>query len=97
MSAVGMIQLSEDAVQVDAAIVAAGLALEPSILQQHMREGLITSLCERGVDEDQGRYRLTFFSQSRRFQIIVDDRGQVLHRFTLNVGARTARRGHHRP
>src|SRR5665213_2859612 len=53
MSATDMIQLSDGAVQVDAAIIAAGLALELSVLRQHMRE--------QGVDEDQGRYRLTFF------------------------------------
>jgi hypothetical protein len=30
-----------------------------------MREGEITSLCEHGVDDDAGTYRLTFFHRNR--------------------------------
>ena len=37
-----------------------------------MRKGETTSLSERGVNEDAGRYRLTFFHNSRRFRLIVD-------------------------
>jgi hypothetical protein len=80
------IELGEGTVQVDATLIATGLALDPAVLKQRMRQGLITSLCEQGVDEDAGRYRLTFFSSNRRFRIIVDDCGRVLHRFTLNLG-----------
>jgi len=90
--AIDAIQRSGGSVQVDAAIIAAGLALEPAVLKQRMRDGLITSLCEQGVAEDQGHYRLTFFSQSRRFRLIIDDQGRVLHRLTLNVGGRGAHR-----
>jgi len=86
------IQLCDGSVQIDAAIVAAGLALEPCDVQQGMRAGLITSLCEQGVAEDQGHFRLTFFSQSRRLRLIIDDQGHVLQRLTLNIGGRNTAR-----
>jgi hypothetical protein len=37
---------------IEASIVAQGLELEPSLVQAMMRKGEITSLCERGVNED---------------------------------------------
>jgi hypothetical protein len=54
-------RVREGAIQVDATIVAEGLGIEPSLVQGRMREGKITSQCERGIDEDNGPYRLTFF------------------------------------
>ena len=53
---------------VDAAVIAQGLGLEPKAVQSRMREGHMTSLCERGMGEDKGRYRLTFFAENRRFR-----------------------------
>lgn len=65
---------------VDAATIAAGLRLHPTQVQARMRQGKITSLCERGIDEDAGRYRLTFFYSRRRFQLLVDEAGTILDR-----------------
>ena len=31
-------------------------------------------------EEDNGRYRLTFFSENRRFRLVVDERGNVVQR-----------------
>ena len=42
-----------------------GLALEPSLVQALMRKGEITSVCECGVNEDAGRYRLTRWRDER--------------------------------
>lgn len=64
VTAMAMIEFEEGAIQVDATIVAEGLGIEPSLVQERMREGTITSLCERGIDDDSGRYRLTFFSKT---------------------------------
>jgi Family of unknown function (DUF6522) len=47
---------------------------------------MITSLCERGIDADRGRHRLTFFSEHRRFRLVVDDRGTIVRRSTLDFG-----------
>ena len=39
---------------VDADIVAQGLGIDPADVLEAMRQGRITSLCERGVEEDAG-------------------------------------------
>ena len=72
------IVLDHGDVQVDAAISAAGLRLAPALLRPLMRQGRITSLLERGVDEDAGRYRLTFLHRRRQLQLVVDEDGNVL-------------------
>ena len=51
-----------------------------------MRAGKITSLSERGTDADLGRHRLTFFSEHRRFRLVVDDSGTILQRSALDFG-----------
>jgi hypothetical protein len=53
-----------------------------------MRKGEITSLCERGVNEDAERYRLKFFHKSRRFRLVVDGTGSVIQRSTVDFGDR---------
>ena len=83
-----MIEFEEGAIQVDATIVAEGLGIEPSLVQERMRDGKITSLCERGIDEDNGRYRLTFFSENRRCRLVVDERGNVVQRSAIDFSDR---------
>ncbi|HEY5106777.1 MAG TPA: DUF6522 family protein [Caulobacteraceae bacterium] len=82
------IQLEDGALQVDARIVAEGLRVDASLVQERMREGKITSLCERGVDEDDGRYRLTFFSESRLLRLVVDESGKVVERSAIDFAGR---------
>jgi hypothetical protein len=83
-----MIEFEDGGVQVDAAIVAEGLKITPSLVQEQMRKGKITTLCERGIDDDQGRHRLTFFSASRRLRLLVDDNGNILQRSAVDFGDR---------
>ncbi|MGI8549753.1 MAG: DUF6522 family protein [Dehalococcoidia bacterium] len=83
-----MVEFEDGAIQVDAAVVAKGLGVEPPLVQEGMREGRITSLCERGVDDDEGLYRLTFFSENRRFRLTVDNEGNVVQRSAINFGDR---------
>ena len=73
-------------IQIDAAIVAEGLGLAPSLLQEEMRAGRITSLAERGVDADLGRHRLTFFAEHRRFRVVVDETGAIVQRSAVDFG-----------
>lgn len=82
------IEFEDGAIRVDATIIGEGLGIEPSLVQAHMREGKITSLCERGADEDDGRHRLTFFWASRRFCLVVDDEGKVVRRSAVDFGDR---------
>lgn len=83
-----MIEFQEGGIQVDATMVAEGLKIEPALLLERIREGKITTLYERGVDEDEGRHRLTFSAGNRRFRILVDQEGNVLQRSVTALGDR---------
>lgn len=83
-----MIEFEDGGIQVDAAVVAEGLKIDPSLVQTRMREGKITTLCERGIDDDDGRHRLTFFSESRRLRLLIDEKGNILHRSAIDFGDR---------
>jgi len=81
------LEFQDGAIQIDAAVVAEGLGIMPTLLLEGMREGKITSRSERGIDVDSGRYRLTFFSEHRRFRLIVDESGAIIQRSTLDYGS----------
>ncbi len=80
------LEFEDGAIQVDASIVATGLGIGPTLLLERMRQGKITSLCERGIDADSGRYRLTFFSENRRFSLTVDESGIIIQRSVIDFG-----------
>lgn len=80
------IEFENGEVQIDASIVAAGLGVTLPLLQEGMRAGRITSLAERGVEADLGRHRLTFFSEHRRFRVVVDASGAIIQRSALDFG-----------
>ena len=81
-----MIEFEDGGIQVDATVVAEGLKIDPSLVQARMREGKITTLCERGIDDDEGRYRLTFFSERRRLRLLIDKEGNILQRSAVDFG-----------
>ena len=76
------------AVEISADLIAEGLSVAPQNIPVLMRAGEITSLHEQGVDRDAGRTRLTFFYKGRRFRIIINAEGHVLHRATIDFGDR---------
>jgi len=78
--------LGNDEIEVEASVIAEGLDLSLSQLRQQMHEGRITSLSERGTGEDMGRHRLTFFSEHRRFRVVVDERGTIIQRSAIDFG-----------
>jgi hypothetical protein len=75
-----------DGIEVDATIIAEGMGVPPQDVLERVRSGAITTRCEKGVDEDEGRYRLTFLSRSRRLQLIVDMAGKILQRSSIDFG-----------
>jgi Family of unknown function (DUF6522) len=83
-----VVEFERGTLSIDAAVIARGLNVEPSLVQIRMREGKITALCERGFDEDAGRYRLTFFYENRRFRLVVDEAGNAIQRSTVDFGDR---------
>lgn len=82
------LEFEDGAIQIDATIVADGLGITPPNLLESMRQGKITSLSERGIGADSGRHRLTFFSEHRRFRLVVNESGAVIQRSTLDFGSR---------
>ena len=82
------VEIQDGVIQVDASIVGQSLGLEPLQVQNLMREGKLTSSCERGVDEDAGRYRLTFFHEGRRLRLITDNDGRIIRRSLIDFGNR---------
>ena len=80
------LELEVGAVQIDASIIAEGLGLPTAVLREGMRTGQISGVSERGVGEHEGRYRLTFFSQRRRFRMVFDSSGSIIQRTTLDLG-----------
>lgn len=63
------------AIEIDAALVAPGLGLTVEEFRQLMEQRRITILCERGVGEDAGRYRASFYYGDRRVRLVVDSHG----------------------
>ncbi len=80
------VEIEHNAIEVDAIVVAQGMGLELPEVQRLMREGAITSTCERGIDDDAGRYRIAFLYKNRRLSLIVDETGQIIRRSILDYG-----------
>lgn len=80
------IQFEESSISVDAKLIGKSLGVEVPLVQALIRERKITSICERGVNEDAGTYRLTFFRGSRRLRLIVDEAGNIIRHSTIDFG-----------
>jgi hypothetical protein len=82
------IEIQDGTIQVDASVLGEGLGVEPSHVPELLRRGAITSRCERGIGEDEGRFRLTFFHDGRRLRLVVDAAGRILQRSRIDNGDR---------
>jgi hypothetical protein len=67
-------------IEVDAATVAHALDLKLEVFKELMDTGRIRTLSERGVGDDLGRYRLSFWFGKRRFRMITDADGRLIAR-----------------
>jgi hypothetical protein len=72
------VRRAEGAVEVDAPMVARGLKLPIEQFMAEMRRGIVYSLSERGIGEDEGHFRLTFRYRDRQFRIVVTATGEVV-------------------
>ncbi len=79
------IDFEQGAIRVDAALVAEDLNITPALVMAGIREGKITSRCERGVGDDSGRFRLTFFHGDRVVRLIVDEKSTILERSSASA------------
>ena len=72
------IRRPEGAVEVDSPVIARGLRLPVEQLMAEMRRGIVYSISERGIGEDEGRFRLTFRYRDRQFRLVVTATGEVV-------------------
>lgn len=77
------VSITTDGFVVDAEVVAAAFHLSPAEVPAKLRAGEITTRCEAGIDEDAGRWRLTFYSGGRALRLVVDRHGSILSRATF--------------
>ena len=92
-----VIAFEDDAFLVPAVVIGHGLDLDPPTVQSLMSSGELTSLCEKGEEEDIGRYRLTFVYKNRRFQLVIDSTGKILQRSVIDFGDRELPAALHKP
>ena len=91
------ILFQEGAIEVDALVLARGLGLDVASLHEFMREGKITNLRERGVDNDLALHRPTFFNGNRRLRLVVGQAGNVIWQSTIDFGDDPLPAGMHKP
>ncbi len=72
------ITFTETAIEIDASLVAKGLRITPEALRAALRDGQVTRTVEKGEGEDAGRFRVTFFSPTRRLRLLFTADGDVL-------------------
>jgi hypothetical protein len=82
------IEISDDTFLVDAALIGKLLRISPTRVPALMREGHITSACERGMDEHAGEFRLSFFYRHRRARLSTDLTGRILRKTAIDFGDR---------
>lgn len=71
---------TQEGFQVEAELIAEGFGLTPDEVSRRMRDGRMTSRCEKGEGEDAGRWRLTFFSEGRTLRLTLGPDLQVISR-----------------
>lgn len=82
------IEVGDDGFIVKAAIIAEAFGVADAAVQGFMQSGEITSKCEKGVDEDEGRWRLTFFYLGRAFRLTIDEDSKVISRARFDASRR---------
>lgn len=77
---------SQNGFVVDATDLGPLLGLEPKDVPDLMKRGLITSQSEHGTEEDEGRFRLTFWYETVRVRLTCDAEGEVIKRSRVDTG-----------
>lgn len=65
-------------IEIDSALIAPGLGLDPAEFQRLLDNGHIRVLCERGTGDDAGSYRASFYLGEQRVRLLVDADGRLL-------------------
>jgi hypothetical protein len=80
------IEISDGTFLVNAAQLGELLGIPASRVPILMRERAITSVCERGVDDNEGEFRLTFFHRNRRARLSIAATGRIIRRSVIDFG-----------
>jgi len=80
------VSVNDEGATVDVAVLADGLGVEAADIYSLIREGKLTSKFEKGMGNDAGRCRLTFWLGAKRFRILVDAQGNMLKKFRTDYG-----------
>jgi hypothetical protein len=91
------VEFSDGEFVVDARLLGELLGIPASRVSVLMRERAITSICERGIDDHEGEFRLTFFHLNRRARLSTDMAGRILRRSVIDFGERPLPERLHRP
>lgn len=85
----GQITRQGEGFEVAAELIADGLKLPLEQVSELMRAGEITTRCEKGEGDDEGRWRLSFLHQGRTFRLTVDGTGNLLSRSSFGAPRET--------
>lgn len=88
MGTIDFAELAEGNLSLDASLIAEDLGLAPAQVLERLRTGELTARCEQGIAEDAGRFRLTFYHESRRLRLIVDRKGRIVERSAAQLRRR---------
>jgi hypothetical protein len=77
---VSRVVFEQDDIRVDATLIADAFRIPPQTVLERIRAGQITTLSERGVDADAGRFRITFVLGAGRLRLLIDAEGNVIER-----------------
>ncbi len=73
------VTIDKGEIAIDAELLAPKLGLSTETLKAEMRRGYVYSLAEMGIDEDEGRTRLTFRYRARSWTVVVEPNGTEHH------------------
>ena len=79
------VSITAEGFVVDAEILGTTFGLDPATVPDRLRASEITSRCETGMEEDAGRWRLTFYCGGRALRLTVDAKGAILSRATFST------------
>ena len=82
------VNIVDGAFVLDAALIGELLDIPAADVAALMRSQTITSVCETGVDADEGTFRLNLFYGARHARLRVDATGRILQRSIIDFGQR---------
>lgn len=66
---------SRETIPIDGSLVAQALGMDSATFRRLLDQGRIKTLCERGTEEDEGVFRISFYHNAARVRLIVDQQG----------------------